>query len=713
MRVALVVHGLPPRERTGVETHVAALAKALGRAGAEVLVLAVRKDCDLPHLAERRERREGYNVDWLVVNEPPRDVLQQAVPPGVAEAVGNWLDREQPDVVHVHHLKGLGWKVLEEVRARGVPLVLTAHDAYAFCHRVAHLRPDLQRCAAIGDAQRCARCDLAVGALHGRTELGDWHMGVFPDEVDARAREALLCALEGNPGDLELTTCIELRRAADALRVRALQCADVVLAPTLHLLAKLARAGIERERMQLSPYGIETEDLAELPAPAREDGRPLRFGFLGGMSKHKGAHVLLEAFRGVHGAELDLFGDSTDRPYVERVRAQCAEIGARWNGAYEQRDLPAILARLDVVCVPSLWDENAPFVIREAFAAGRPVIASRTEALQESVRDGVDGLLVELGDADAWRNTLQRLSNDRELVRTLACGVRPPLSIQALARDLLALYGSLATQRSARESESGLPEHLWGFHSRRIALRRTPIDELYTRVRGGLERLRKRLSSETRAPSEAVDAALRRARDLLRDRERKAHWIQAVSADDRRARASLAAERSWLASELAERDRELAWRRASSDTREQAHGRELAGLREELAARQAEVLWLRELAVALEREREALEGQREASSRALDALARHEMWLREEARSLAAAVGAAEASAGVALDELPTLLAQARERATVLGVELEWRRAEMEQALGDGGRLVRTLVAQSALGRRLETWRGRAPGSQP
>src|SRR5688572_23128846 len=143
MRVALVVHGLPPRARTGVESHVAQLAQALARAGAEVLVLAACKQHELPHLAERRERREGYTVDWLALNEPPRDVLEEACPPCVAEAVGEWLEREQPDVVHVHHVKGLGWGTLEAVSARGIPLVLTAHDDYAVCHRVTHLRPDL------------------------------------------------------------------------------------------------------------------------------------------------------------------------------------------------------------------------------------------------------------------------------------------------------------------------------------------------------------------------------------------------------------------------------------------------------------------------------------------------------------------------------------------------------------------------------------------
>src|SRR5687767_12648328 len=118
MRVALVVHGLPPGERTGVETHVDALAAALAAAGCDVRVLAARRRGDLPHLARRSERRGRVEITWLELREPPRDVAEEAEPPGVAEAVGEWLDLEAPELVHVHHSRGLGWGVLDAVRAR-------------------------------------------------------------------------------------------------------------------------------------------------------------------------------------------------------------------------------------------------------------------------------------------------------------------------------------------------------------------------------------------------------------------------------------------------------------------------------------------------------------------------------------------------------------------------------------------------------------------
>jgi glycosyltransferase involved in cell wall biosynthesis len=92
----------------------------------------------------------------------------------------------------------------------------------------------------------------------------------------------------------------------------------------------------------------------------------VRFGFLGGLSKHKGLHVLLDAWSQLDApAHLEIHGDSTDRAYVAAMEARASELGVAWRGAFEQRDLPRVLGGIDVVVVPSIWLENAPFVIRE------------------------------------------------------------------------------------------------------------------------------------------------------------------------------------------------------------------------------------------------------------------------------------------------------------------------------------------------------------
>ena len=72
----------------------------------------------------------------------------------------------------------------------------------------------------------------------------------------------------------------------------------------------------------------------------------------------------------------------------------------------------ATLAQVDGVVVPSQWYETYCFVLHEAFAAGVPVIATRLGVLAEAVREGVDGLLVEVGDVAGWRNAMQSLVDD-------------------------------------------------------------------------------------------------------------------------------------------------------------------------------------------------------------------------------------------------------------------------------------------------------------
>ena len=75
--------------------------------------------------------------------------------------------------------------------------------------------------------------------------------------------------------------------------------------------------------------------------------------------------------------------------------------------------MAAVLHDVDVLVVPSMWIENAPFIIREAFAAGVPVIASNLGGMAEMVKDGVDGLLFPPGDAVSLGGCLRRLIEER------------------------------------------------------------------------------------------------------------------------------------------------------------------------------------------------------------------------------------------------------------------------------------------------------------
>lgn len=119
--------------------------------------------------------------------------------------------------------------------------------------------------------------------------------------------------------------------------------------------------------------------------------------------------MLIEALNGLPDSiSLDIYGDPAVFPdYVAEARAMNRHPGVRFNGALARDRLWETLGDLDALVMPTLWYEASPATIREAFAAGLPVIASNLGAPGSMVRDGVDGLLFPPGDAAALREILR------------------------------------------------------------------------------------------------------------------------------------------------------------------------------------------------------------------------------------------------------------------------------------------------------------------
>src|SRR5207245_624615 len=74
-------------------------------------------------------------------------------------------------------------------------------------------------------------------------------------------------------------------------------------------------------------------------------------------------------------------------------------------------DVPELLQVIDVFCLTSLR-EGLPIGLIEAMAAGLPVVGTNVEGIRDVVSRNEDGILVELGDVTALRNTLVGLINN-------------------------------------------------------------------------------------------------------------------------------------------------------------------------------------------------------------------------------------------------------------------------------------------------------------
>jgi len=156
------------------------------------------------------------------------------------------------------------------------------------------------------------------------------------------------------------------------------------------------------------PNGVHVDPQLAVPAAATSSADRLRIVFVGQAVERKGLPLLLNAFEALREhipAELTVIGPTQQ----ELAPLMLDDRGVRVLGKVDDARKQLELEHADLLCAPSLRGESFDMVLTEAFAAGTPVIASDIAGYRDVVRDGVDGLLVPPGDAQALAEVLRDL----------------------------------------------------------------------------------------------------------------------------------------------------------------------------------------------------------------------------------------------------------------------------------------------------------------
>ena len=239
------------------------------------------------------------------------------------------------------------------------------------------------------------------------------------------------------------------RRQVAAAR-RVFERMDAVVAHSEHGAARLRdEVGLDPARVRVIPHGAFdylTRLAEEKPLPAELEGAEgpviLCFGLL---RPYKGIEVLLEAFRGVGGAELWIVGNP--RMDVGPLRKLAAAGGrVRFVTRFvEEAEIPAIFRRADIVALPYLDAEHSG-VLYTGLAFGKPLVLSAVGGFPEVAATGA-ARLVPPGDSDALAATLAELAADQgalaELAAAAARAAAGPFSWDEAGRRTLGLYREL------------------------------------------------------------------------------------------------------------------------------------------------------------------------------------------------------------------------------------------------------------------------------
>jgi len=288
LKILMVVHGWPPDSWAGVEVLSLTLARALRDRGHEV-VLFIRT----PGTPEEGDRThhvaefDGFRVHRFVNRLAFSGVDQTYRFRPAEDAFDLVLDTERPDVVHVQHMIHLSTGIIDRCRAADVPVAVTLSDFWARCSKVQLIRPDRRNCTIPPPGLGCAACVKDKPGLVDALARVDRLLGALPGKWAETVPQTTPTPRPGLKKSKE--DAASLLRRETWMRDVLLR-ADALVVPSVTLKHSIAGLGIDRERIALSAYGMDTRWLADGP-PARTPrapGAPLRVGFIGSIVWYKG-----------------------------------------------------------------------------------------------------------------------------------------------------------------------------------------------------------------------------------------------------------------------------------------------------------------------------------------------------------------------------------------------------------------------------------------
>jgi len=311
----------------------------------------------------------------------------------IASDFAEVIEAFQPDVVHSHSMVELPPFVWQVAARKGVPVVHTLHDYDLLCIRAALFK----------DGKRCERLHGACAAFSAVKRRQHRHI----DHVVAVSRAVL---------DRHLTAGL------------------------------LAHLPEERRHVIWNP--VHGADGASARGGGPLNG-PIRFGFLGRLVTEKGIEVLLRACRELpaEGWSLQVAGKA---PGGDSAMAPLRELAQGLPVTFVGHvHPPAFLSGIDVLVVPSIWDEPFGLTALEAYAQGVPVIGSTRGAIRELVGGVGPSWLFDPGQAGALSARMRELMSRAAIPNWDARALLEQTRPDAVFARYLDVY-----QQAARQSAS-------------------------------------------------------------------------------------------------------------------------------------------------------------------------------------------------------------------------------------------------------------------
>ncbi|MEL7037386.1 MAG: glycosyltransferase [Cyanobacteria bacterium J06592_8] len=432
-----------PDSSGGVEVYLDGLVRGLAERHIENIVAAPKTGYEFDYY-----QYNGIEVYRYPLNPSPSQSQQREQdPPGGFEEFSQWLNAQKADLYHQHSWRfGCGLHHLRYARQLGMATVVTIHMPEAVCLRGTMMLNGCSPCDGRIDPVRCGYCYGVPERIPAWMSLG---LSQVPQRISLAAETQLRASKNVRMRQLGRTVGIPSQVSAQAQKLREMaQLADRIVVVCQWLYDAFKLNGIPEDKIVLSRHGV---SYAPTTQPQHQQPHtPLKIGFLGRLQPTKGVQVLAEAIYNLpkdFPVELIIHGVSQgelSRENEEKVQAMAqTDSRIKLEKKLSRAEIPEAMAGFDVLAVPSQWLETGPLVVLEAHAVQVPVLGSNRGGIAELVEDGVDGLLVEADNVEAWADAIAQLATDSDLLTRLRHGIKPVKTMNDVAQEMAQLYDQI------------------------------------------------------------------------------------------------------------------------------------------------------------------------------------------------------------------------------------------------------------------------------
>lgn len=406
MKILYIIHEFFPNHYTGTARVGLNLAKQMQKMGHEVSVLTYglsetndliesgnilykRYVYDSIQVVSIKDRNMSPEINFNIFNSNIENDIRQIIKSERLEDI---------DIAHiVHPLRmGIVAKILKEKR---IPIILTLTDYWTICPRVQLLKPDYSICNGPDRDEKC---------------LYDCAYGV--QEIRNRLKDTLLL----------------------------FNLANIITVPSNVVKHIFNINGFNHREIQVVNHGLDYKYFNKINTKSYLNDGIISFGYIGPVLKHKGVHVLINAFLKVNIDQIGLkiYGSYLHEKnyYNDLKRLANGDSRIIFMGEFDYNNLSNIFTDMDIAIFPSIWYETYCLALIESLSHNVPVIASNTVGSAiEFIKNG-SGIVFNTGDVEELARIIKNIGKNPLLINNLKQDIIYPPMIEEEALCYQKIY---------------------------------------------------------------------------------------------------------------------------------------------------------------------------------------------------------------------------------------------------------------------------------